>query len=200
MTLETDAKNSNGHGHGNAYGHSHNHGHHSHSQSMMNLNEDKKKKPHHHKPSHTLASLRKVFGSTISHDGDEHLSHLDDHEKMDQVVTKMLSELQKVDEFYRLMEHKLVVAFESLNTQVPNELERQQAISAAKYQKHAHGHHGHGHHDSVDTHIFDALPLRAAFIHLLRRATMLIHFVDINYMAFVKLLKVSQHLLLIFCF
>jgi len=35
----------------------------------------------------------------------------------------------------------------------------------------------------------ETIPLRAAFIALLRKATMLIHFADINYVAFLKLLK-----------
>jgi len=35
----------------------------------------------------------------------------------------------------------------------------------------------------------DSIPLKAAFTQLLKRATMLIHFVDINFVAFAKLLK-----------
>jgi hypothetical protein len=57
---------------------------------------------------------------------------------------------------------------------------------------HDHHHHHHGRPPSEEhekDEEMDALPLRGAFIALLRKTTMLIHFVDINYVAAAKLLK-----------
>ena len=235
-------------------------------------------------------------------------------EKMDQIMVKLMSELQKIDEFHRIMEAKILAAFAGLKAQVAaakegdmaseginrkmremkashrfpssgsgNKLNSMRASSSAgsllkveeaaaadedkdkepsssgrsspspssapspspspglrrnnshddsdsgssthahhslghvRYHSGAvnstreqghhnkHGHHGH-HHSSSSTSGgrsrsgsmdgsssivsgIDSIPLRAAFSQLLRRATMLIHFVDINFVAFAKLLK-----------
>lgn len=206
-------------------------------------------------------------------------SHL---EKMDQVAVKLMGELQKIDEFHRLMEAKIMAAFEGLKAQVaatregdaaPEGISRtlkemrharshhsnsngqlsasnssnSLAAQAEKAEKepltsrssspspedgdgHAVGHvrhhsgrssgrglsmgfssHSHAHSQSREKQrererererarahslsstssgsSIDSIPLKAAFTQLLKRATMLIHFVDINFVAFAKLLK-----------
>ncbi len=218
-------------------------------------------------------------------------SHL---EKMDQVVVKLMGELQKIDEFHKLMEGKIAAAFEGLKAQVAAAREGDTVDTAAIHRKikemkqakqmaqmhrtssssqsgggmgsktlptsksanslstavaaggggeekelqsgrasprldsdndgsghpHVLGHtrfharagngrshsaawkekvereqRSQGHHSRHDSggseepQGLDSIPLKAAFSQLLRRATMLIHFVDINYVAVAKLLK-----------
>jgi len=216
-------------------------------------------------------------------------SHL---EKLDQVCVKLMAELQKIDEFHRIMEHKIAAAYEGLKAQVAaardgdtgdteaihrrmkemrssrgkrssggqsgqltssrsanslstaslsadfggsasashsrrnsqtirgdkndspgsplpsgDDSAREHAaahgVGHVRYHANGRGHsHGPGylhalrkeqHRSRSDSgnheRQLDSLPLRAAFAQLLRRATMLIHFVDINFVAIAKLLK-----------
>lgn len=70
---------------------------------------------------------------------------------------------------------------------------RNSSVHDLHQQQHTpHLHHGRhasdsSHHEKDEE--MDALPLRGAFIALLRKTTMLIHYVDINYVAAAKLLK-----------
>lgn len=82
------------------------------------------------------------------------------------------------------MERKLLLAFEAVKGQLPPP----ESTATPPFN----GRPGLSRHTTFSS--FDAFPLQDSLIHLLRRATMLIHYVDMNTMAIRKLIKVNDRL------